>query len=271
MKIYICALTKLKFMRFKTRMLAIAICFAFASIQFTSCKKDNVATKLTAENNSNSIASIKQNLVAWYKFTNGNTGDYSGNNNPLNAHHVTLDTDYMGRPNNACRFNGFSSYMQTGNSRSLNPSSITLVALFKPTGFYGGITTRILMKGTDDQSNGDYYLGYQNNGAMYGLYGDGQFQSNNPVSPQGTLQLNSWYKLVYTYGDGVGKLYVNDVLVNQANVTASFNHNISPLRIGTTGRPDFPYWFNGVIDEIRIYNIALSAKQVANVDSQLGK
>jgi hypothetical protein len=229
---------------------------------------------VNAENNSELTTSLKDNLVAWYKFTNGNTADFSGKNNHLKPYHVSLDTDYMGRPNNAYRFNGYSSYLKATNSSSLNPSSaITLVALFKPTGFYTGVgeTSRILMKGVDDQSNGDYFLGYYNNGQAYGTYGDNQYQSNGVGSSIGAIQLYNWYKLVYTYNGSVGKLYINDNLVNTVEKVASFNHNTSPLLIGKTGRSDYPFWFNGVIDEIRIYNVALTTTQVQNIDAQLGK
>ncbi len=263
-------------MKSKTQTIAALIGIAVLSMQFIACtKQEDVTANLNSEEVSNATASVSNaNLIAWYKFTKGNTADYSGNNNHLTAFNATLDTDYMGRPKNAYYFNGFSSYMQVPNSSSLNPSSkISLVALFKPKGYYTGpgATSRILMKGTDDQTNGDYFLGFNNTGDFYGTYGDNQSQSNGVGSPLNLLNLNTWYKLVYTYDGRVGKLYVNDVLVNKVVATATFTPNSDPLNIGKTGRSDFPYFFNGVIDEIRIYNIALTAGQVIKVDSQLGK
>jgi len=262
-------------MRLKTPALAIALCVAVTSIQFTSCKKESTSTKINASNNLTPADVIKRsNLVAWYKFTRGNTADLTGNNNHLSAFNVTLATDYMNRPKNAYAFDGFSSYMEAPNSSSLNPSSaISLVALIKPTGFYtgNGASSRILMKGVDDQSNGDYFLGYYSNGQLYGDYGDNQFSSNGVASQTGCLQLNNWYKIIYTYNGSVGKLYVDGNLVGHEKKVATFNENTSPLMLGKTGREDFPYFFNGVIDEIRIYNVALSASQVVSVDAELGQ
>jgi hypothetical protein len=60
-------------------------------------------------------------------------------------------------------------------------------------------------------------------------------------------------------------------LINKLKKAATFTPNASPLRIGKTGRADYPFWFNGVIDEIRVYNIALTASQVSKVDSELGQ
>jgi hypothetical protein len=247
-----------------------------ALTQISSCKKDNVVSPSVNSNNESSAVqtTLKGNLVAWYKFTNGNTADFSGNNNHLTPHHVRLANDYQGRPNNAYSFNGYSSFMQAANSTTLNPTSqITLAALIKPTGFYtgDGVQSRIFMKGADDQSNGDYFLGYHNTGQIFGTYGDNQFNSNGVNSAEGSLQLNNWYKIVYTYNGHVGKLYINDILVNQTNKVATFTPNTSPLRVGKTGRTDFPYWFSGVIDEIRIYNIALTNTQIIKMDGQLGQ
>jgi hypothetical protein len=239
-------------------------------MQFASCKKENVASSVTSDSRVDLIVA-KTNLVAWYKFTKGSTADYSGNNNHLTAYNTTLTSDYLGRPNNAYFFNGQTSYMVAPNSNSLNAPNVTLVALFKPTGFYTGTGTqsRIFMKGPDDQSNGHYFLGFHNTGAFYGMYGDSQSNSNVANGPDNSLQLNNWYKLVYTYNGRFGKLYVNGVLVSTYDKIATFTPTSDPLTIGKMNRVDFPYWFTGVIDEIRIYNKALNATQVSKVNEEL--
>lgn len=243
------------------------------SAQFISCKKENITTSQPVDASSIDEVVSATNLVAWYKFTNGNTADFSNKNNHLTAHQVKLTTDFKGRPNNAYLFNGKSSYMSARNSGSLNPSpAITLAALVKPTGLYTGpgANSRIFMKGSDDQSNGLYFLGFHNSGSFFGTYGNNQYQSNGVASADNYLKLNTWYKLVYTYNGSIGKLYINDTLVNQVDKVAGFTPNTSPLLIGKTGRVDFPYWFKGAIDEIRIYNVALSKTQVTKLTNELG-
>ena len=249
------------------------VCLISFTMCFVPCKKDSISSKVNAEDYSSSTTSINANLVAWYKFTKGSIVDYSGKNNHLTAFNVTLANDYLGRPNNAYYFNGYNSSMRASDSPSLNPSNITIVVLIKPTGYYTGFppTSRILMKGIDDQSSGDYYMGLNDTGSFYGQYGDNQFQSNGVSSPDNVIQLNNWYKLAYTYDGNAGKLYMNDTLVGKVKKAATFTPNTDYLRIGTTGRGDFPYWFNGVIDEIRIYNIALSPSQIIKVDGELGR
>lgn len=262
-------------MKSKTQLATISVCMMFTFFIFFSCKKDNSDLKpLTASNVENSIADSASDtsLVAWYTFNEGDLSDHSGKGNNIifcNAHPAT---GKKGVPHTAYLFNGQGNYMQVPNSSSLNPSSqITIAVLFKPKGYYSGITTRILMKGMDDQSNGDYFLGYNSNGSIYGTYGDNQFQSAGISTSTNLLELNKWYKLIYTFNGTVAKLYINGSLVNKVTETAVFTPNTFPLRIGKTGRTDFPYFFNGVIDEIRVYNAGLTYSQVETLNSQLGQ
>lgn len=255
-----------------TRTLAIGLFASLFVTQLTSCKKESITTPASTAGDATEVVA-KPNLVAWYKFTNGITADYSGRNNHLTPFNITKTADRLGQPNNAVNLNGFSSYMLAANSASLNPSTISIAALVKPAGYYTGEgeSTRILMKGIDDQSNGTYFLGYYTNGSIYGTYGDNQFNSNGVSSPTGFLKLDEWISIVYTYDGKIGKLYVNGSLVGKTSKVATFSENGDYLRIGTTGRFDYPYWFNGAIDEIRIYNKALTAVQAALVSNELGK
>ena len=43
--------------------------------------------------------------------------------------------------------------------------------------------------------------------------------------------------------------------------TVAFNANDQDLYIGRHEDPNFPYYFNGVMDEVRIYNRAVNAKE----------
>jgi hypothetical protein len=55
---------------------------------------------------------------------------------------------------------------------------------------------------------------------------------------------------------------VNGVLVNTSNGAANFTPNTQELYIGKHGDPQYPYWFTGVIDELRIYKKALCQGEV---------
>ena len=153
-------------------------------ILFFSCEKEspnnvaiNAGTTENAAADSTGDSSLLNGLVAWYPF-NGDLSDHSGNGNNIVFCNAKTTSGKKGVQRTAYLFNGTGNYMQVPNSSSLNPSQITLAVLFKPKGYYAGAdgSTRILMKGADDQSNGIYFLGYKDNGVLYGTYGDNQFE-----------------------------------------------------------------------------------------------
>jgi hypothetical protein len=81
------------------------------------------------------------------------------------------------------------------------------------------------------------------------------------------LPLNTWSHIAVTYTTGVGvgstlRFYVNGGLVR---TLTGGNQNIltsnRPLHIGASNAQD-PEFFNGMIDEVRIYNRALSAAEI---------
>jgi hypothetical protein len=227
---------------------------------------------------------ITSGMVAYYNFNGGNLNDSSGFNNNIAFNNATPTADRFGRANNAYLFNGSSSYMEVPNSPSLNPNSITLYAIIKPNGFYYtqnlDYGNFILVKGWD-QANGMYILQYttwtptglpdtlQEN--FQGGYGDNNNTTNSAGVRDSTLyiQTGTWYKLTYTYDGITAKLYINGTLVDSLTRTASFTPNSYNVFIGRNDDPYnlFPFWFNGVIDEIRIYNRALPPQAVTQLNN----
>lgn len=263
----------------------------FASLfimSLASCQKDT--TKQPFANSkanaiSNDESSLAGNIVAWYPF-NGNTRDSSGNKN-----NVTLNsgckrtTGKNGKPQTAYYFNG-SSYMQVSNSSSLNPTNISLLAVVKVQGFYQGQChgNRIISKGYNDTWNGRYtlefsdapyynYLGcnsvvnevYQ---TFSGTYGDGQGTASGTTATSNYIVKDKWYTLIYTYDGSNSKLYINGVLRSITQKTTSFSPSDRDLFFGRNEDPTFPYNFTGAIDEIRIYNKAITPIQVAKLTKE---
>lgn len=76
-----------------------------------------------------------------------------------------------------------------------------------------------------------------------------------------TLDANKWYHLVGTYDGSVIKIYVNGTLMNTSSISGPFTYFTGDLNIGRN-----PFWndrlFNGTIDEVRIYNKALSEDEI---------
>jgi hypothetical protein len=276
-------------MNTKIRITAITMCIAFLSTQFISCKKDNV--DLTAATKSKSVddavadssSSLNNGLIAWYTF-NGDVLDHSGHNNNVIFNSAKSAKGKSGLPKTAYLFDGVSSYMQVANSTSLNPLKISLYALVKPTGFYQGVChgNRIISKESNDYDQGKIALGfddaayYNYTGCnepvqnkfenFYGVYGDGP-NASGAKDVRDYVKQGQWYSIVYTYDGTNSKLYVNGVLVNKVVQSNTFNPNSNPLFIGRNQDVQYPYYFKGIIDEIRIYKRAITAKEVSELNS----
>lgn len=218
---------------------------------------------------------LKDGLVAHYNFNVGNLNDLSGNNNHIVFNNATPTTDRFGKANNAYLFDGISNFMRVQNSASLNPvNGISLVAIVKINDFYRGNCTgnQIFGKGTNDFIDGFYALRFRSTvgcnvvadttkEVFYGNYGNG---SARQVAQNLThyIHTNIWYNVIFTYENGISKLYLNGVLISTNTGTAIFTPNNHDVFIGRHDDSQFPYWFKGVIDEIRIYKKALCQGQV---------
>jgi len=76
----------------------------------------------------------------------------------------------------------------------------------------------------------------------------------------GSLVLNAWSHVAATYNGSTLRLYVNGTEVGNRTVSGSMSPTTSPLRIG--GNSLAQEWFNGLIDEVRVYNRALTQPQI---------
>jgi hypothetical protein len=98
-------------------------------------------------------------------------------------------------------------------------------------------------------------------GIFSGTYGE-TFGSSN-------LALNSWTHLATTYDGTTLRLYVNGVQVASKAQTGTLAISSNPLTIG--GDPIWGQHFAGRIDEVRVYNSALSAAQIqADMNAAIG-
>ena len=89
----------------------------------------------------------------------------------------------------------------------------------------------------------------------------GSLDAPNPISA------NVWHMLSATHDGSTAKLYVDGVLVNQ--MAGSSNRTAGgDLAIGCYATCSSTYSFDGQIDDVRIYNYALSSAQIMKVFNQ---
>ena len=228
-----------------------------------------------------SIYDLQDGLVGYYNFNGGNLNDSSGYGNNITFNNATPTTDRFERANNAYFFDGVNNYMVIPNDGTLNPTNITIKAIVKFSGFNLGIchASQILMKGSQDQDQGTYGIRViQGDGScateldtttqqFSGYYGDYGYPAGC-LDHNYYIRTNTWVTMVYTYDGRKSSIYINGELSSTTNGTAQFYPNGYDVYIGKTQNPTYPYTFNGAIDEIRIYNRAISpaaVKQLSNL------
>ncbi|HEX6388808.1 MAG TPA: LamG domain-containing protein, partial [Solirubrobacteraceae bacterium] len=80
--------------------------------------------------------------------------------------------------------------------------------------------------------------------------------ASGPAAPA----LNTWTHFATTYDGTTIRLFVNGVQVGTRAQTGSLLQSTQPLRFG--GTAVWAEWFQGRLDEIRVYNRALTAAQI---------
>lgn len=111
-----------------------------------------------------------------------------------------------------------------------------------------------------------YHYGTSNNGqgALIKPLEAVQFATNPSHSVATNNVINTWYHYVFIYDGSNSKIYKDGVLLGTAARSWSLtnNANIFKLGLSETGALNF---YNGAIDDLKIYNIALSDTQVLNL------
>jgi hypothetical protein len=205
------------------------------------------------------------NLVAAFAFNEGSGTtfvDASGNNNHGT---ITGATWAAGRFGNALSFNGTNQLATVVHSPSLGLTNrMTLEAWVYPTAA-GGTWRTVILKERPGQ-------------LVYALYGN--TNANRPraeivtaatAAAQGSsaLALNVWSHVASTYDGTTLRLYVNGVQTAATARTGNLVSSTSPLRIG--GNTVWAEFFAGRIDEVRIYQRALSAAEIqADMQTPIG-
>lgn len=201
-------------------------------------------------------------LIAYYPF-NGNANDESGNGNDGTVYGATLATDRFGNENNAYSFDGQNDYIDCGNGQSVNisgtNSEITMSCWFKANDVNSG--QNLISKGRDYTSNYGYHLNVNNN-KNRGLYRllSGE---NNIVHTNDVLLTNNWYHVLTFFDGNESKIYLNGISHNTTSQPGEIGPSSTNLIIGChSPYPPTWYTFDGIIDDIRIYNRALSENEV---------
>jgi hypothetical protein len=230
----------------------------FAVMAFYSCKKSKPVTP----------ALPPANLIAYWPL-NGNANDASRYNNNGVANNVTFVADRNGNANNAAHFGGVSSYISVPDSVRLRLANtdFTLNAWVKLDAYNTQSVSSIISKRLAGENNGWLFAINGNLNTPLGATYFGPGGGNSDAIGNIVLDTGKWYMVtcVYTLASETLSIYVNANLDNSVGGIASPNGSIAaPMYIGmdmsTPG--DEEYFLNGSLDEIRIYNTALTQTSI---------
>lgn len=184
---------------------------------------------------------------------------------------TTLTSNRLGESNKASSFNGTTSYVALPSTTAIinNNNSFTITAWFNASaiGTYDYSNRVIaLMRNTGASTAISLTLGLNNKARL--LYADGLA---NHKYLDTTISLNTWYQLVATFNGSKYTLYLDGVKKNEVTDTfQGFSTGVARIG-GMTSNLDY---FNGAIDDITIYNRALTSDEVLynyNVESIVGR
>ena len=216
--------------------------------------------------NQTARGNLSTGLIAYYSF-DGNANDMSGNGHDGTVHGALLNTDRFGNPNSAYSFDGLDDYVRIPDDPQLDGmDSFTLSVWVKLSG------SNLEMEVLNKYDHGPPYLDESYNIGIDGWGPLAVFQyatndkyvikiSNDPLS------IDPWHHIVGVYTGAEGSVYLDGNKItlsrNDPDFGGPLNSITADLLIGCGEESgSLVKFFAGKIDDVRIYNRALSADEV---------
>jgi len=218
-------------------------------------------------------------LVAYYPF-NGNADDQSGNGHDGTVYGATLTSDRFGVTNSAYLFDGINDYISVDYDSAFQLPVITISAWIMPTIDLSAATSVAAIAGRGEDLATDraafnlmvaHPAAYWGNGVsvLYESSGGGDRAFSTDVYPE----IGKWTHLVASRAaDGLLSIYSDSSLIGQWSSTDQPAANcFQDLLIGaywyvpTPATAVITNFFTGAIDDVMIYNRALSPDEIVGI------
>jgi chitodextrinase len=200
---------------------------------------------------------VSTGLVGAWGFdeVSGSTAaDSSGSGNAGAISGAVRETGKYGK---ALTFDGSNDIVTVPDSNSLDlTTALTIEAWVKPS-VNGGSWRTVALK---EQSSHLAYALYSNNGAEQLTGNVFMGSDDSQVSSTPAPATGRWTHIATTWDGTVQRVYMDGKEVAKRSLTGTMPKSTNPLRFG--GNAIWAEWFKGQLDEIRIYNRALTATQI---------
>ncbi len=202
---------------------------------------------------------FSKGLLAYYPF-NGDTNDESGNERHARSVGATLAKDRFGTTNSAYSFDGNSNYI-IGLQELPDSKHLSVSAWIEPAKKDGRAS--IFYDAAFFTPGRDTALAVEDGNNLKATFTKNSSANPGSLLAEDALKANTWTHIVLTMGPDGAKLFINGLPDAESEVVS---HNV-----GFHSKPYFgaenhgarvEYFFGGKIDDIRIYDRALSDSEV---------
>src|SRR3989344_4573527 len=212
---------------------------------------------------------LNSGLVGYWSFDGKDMAGVTAYDRSGNANNGTLTngpTRAIGKIGQGLSFDGVDDYVNAGSATSLdNLETVTYSAWIYPKGYGSGSQGHIFNKGAANWNSSFYF----NSGSTLRFFWEYSVASVNSITSN-TIALNVWAHVAVTYdvnGDRKAHIYINGVETSYSTQTASSGtrvDNAGESQIIGADDADATYsrFFNGLIDDVRVYNRALSGDEI---------
>lgn len=219
----------------------------------------------------NAIAQIPTaGLIGYYPF-NGNANDASviaNNGTPVNG--TALTTDRFGNANSAYNFDGADDYISIPHNVAYNFSDYTISLWFRynAPGTAGTSIWSLISKNNSNSGYNDAFHIWISSGSFTvgGRMGTGgsEVYGGNPP----TINNGQWHNATVVFNNNTDQMlyYVDGVLISTSPFPGANIFNPSEIRLGVWA--GYGNYFNGKIDDVRIYNVGFTPAQVSILASE---
>ncbi len=193
--------------------------------------------------------------------------DVSGNGNNATITGAAWVPGYIG---SALNFNGTTDEVVAGGINGITVGTTFTISAW----VNASVTTQTAFgRIAETQYSGGLYLGVNAAGTSYkfivnnGLGATGTCGTSFGCAEGGTVVSNGWHLITGTYDGTTARLYVDQTQVASDTFTAPASETLQ-LHIGASYEGGSGW--NGVIDEVRLYSMALSAAQISAIYNYTG-
>ena len=207
-------------------------------------------------------------MVGWWP-GDGNANDMAGTNNGILVGGATATN--AGFNGQDFTFDGTNAFVQIPDAPELKPTNLTVECWVRFSNLQTpgntanlGTAYMVFKQNTRSGTFEGYNLGKHR--YAYDLFvwevssAAGVAVQLNSIT---AISTNVWYQVVGTRGSNYVELYVNGQLENSTNVDFPQDYGTEPLFFGSSGQSYWDRKLAGNLDEVTLYNRALSSNEIA--------